>query len=90
MKTSLKKMLSLLLVLTLVFSIFASLITTASAATFSYNTGKRGTVCTSLSSKAKSYYTSSYSYSTLSAKAAWRSCSKVCLRARASSESLLW
>ena len=70
MKTSLKKMLSLLLVLTLVFSIFASLITTASAATFSYNTGKRGTVCTSLSSKAKSYYTSSYSYSTLSAKAA--------------------
>ncbi len=70
MKTSLKKMLSLLLVLTLVFSIFASLITTASAATFSYNTGKRGTVCTSLSSKAKSYYTSSYSYSTLSAKSA--------------------
>ncbi|MBQ4565053.1 MAG: endonuclease [Oscillospiraceae bacterium] len=70
MKTSLKKMLSLLLVLTLVFSIFASLITTASAATFSYNTGKRGTVCTSLSSKAKSYYTSSYTYSTLSAKSA--------------------
>ena len=70
MKTSLRKALSLLLTLAIVFSLFASLVTTASAATFSYNSGTRGTVCTSLSSKAKSYYTSSYAYSTLSTKSA--------------------
>ncbi len=57
---------SILLALVMVFSLLGSL--TASAATFSYNTGKRGTVCTSLSSKASSYYSSSYSYNTLSAK----------------------
>ncbi len=70
MRTSLKKLLSLLLVLTIVVSMFAGLITTANAATFSYNTGKRGTLCTSLSSKATAYYTGSYVYSTLSAKTA--------------------
>ena len=68
MKTSLKKLLTFLLVLSIVFSMFASLATTASAATFSYNSGTRGTVCTALSSKAKAYYTGSYTYSTLSAK----------------------
>ena len=41
-----------------------------SAATFSYNTGKRGVVCTSLSTKAKAYYTGSYTYSTLSTQSA--------------------
>ena len=70
MKIRFKKLLSIFLILTIVFSLFASLVTNASAATFSYNTGKRGTVCTSLSSKAKSYYTSSYAYSTLSTKSA--------------------
>ena len=68
MKRGMKKAISLLLVLCTILSIFASL--TVSAASFSYNPGKRGTACTSLSSKAKSYYTGSYVYSTLSKQSA--------------------
>ena len=61
-----KKTISMLLVLALVVCMFASMAFTASAAT--YNSGKRGTTCTSLSSKAKAYYTGSYTYAKLSAK----------------------
>ncbi len=61
-----KRTFSMLLVLALVVGMFASLALTANAAT--YNSGKRGTVCTSLSSKAKAYYTGSYTYAKLSAK----------------------
>lgn len=68
MKKLTKRTLSLLLILAMIVSMFAAL--TVNAATFSYNTGKRGTVCTTLSSKAKAYYTGSYVYSTLSKKGA--------------------
>lgn len=64
-----KKLTSLFLVFVIVLSLVVT-IPTASAATFSYNTGKRGVVCTSLSSKATAYYTGSYAYSTLSTKSA--------------------
>ena len=70
MKNGMKKAICLLLILSVVFSMFAGMAISANAATFSYNTGKRGTTCTSLSSKAKSYYTGSYVYSTLSTKSA--------------------
>ena len=69
MKKYTKRLLSLFLVLVTVFSILAS-VSSVSAASYTYNTGKRGTVCTSLSSSAKSYYTGSYVYSTLSKKSA--------------------
>ncbi len=70
MKKQLSRILSVLLVFTMVLSFVAFSAPRSEAATFSYNPGKRGTVCTSLSSQAKSYYTSSYSYSTLSSKSA--------------------
>ena len=70
MKVGMKKALSLVLALCVIFSIFACMATTVGAASYSYNPGTRGTVCTSLSSKAKSYYTGSYTYSTLSAQSA--------------------
>ncbi len=70
MKKSFKRLVSYILVIAMVLSLFSALTFSAGAATFSYNTGKRGTVCTSLSSKATAYYTSSYSYSTLSTKSA--------------------
>ena len=66
MKKFTKRTLSMLLVLALVVGMFASLVITANAAT--YNSGKRGTVCTSLSSKAKAYYTGNYTYAKLAAK----------------------
>ena len=69
MKKYTKKLISLFLSLVMIFSLIAA-IPSASAATFSYNTGTRGVVCTSLSSKAKAYYTGSYVYSTLSTKTA--------------------
>ena len=69
MKKYTKKLVSLFLVLVMLFSLVAT-IPSASAATFSYNTGKRGVVCTSLSSKAQAYYTGSYTYDTLSTKTA--------------------
>lgn len=69
MKKYTRKLLSLFLALVMLFSLIAT-IPSASAATFSYNTGKRGVVCTSLSSKAQAYYTGSYVYSTLSTKTA--------------------
>ena len=55
-------------VLALIVSMFAALAMSVSAASYTYNSGKRGAVCTSLSSKAKAYYTGSYTYASLSAK----------------------
>ena len=66
MKKLIKRSFSLLLILSLVISLFASL-SVVSAAT-SYNTGSFGVVCTSLSSQATSYYTGSYTYAKLSAQ----------------------
>lgn len=63
------KLISLSLVLVMIISVLAT-IPTASAATYTFNTGVRDVVCTSLSSKAKSYYTGSYVYSTLAKKSA--------------------
>lgn len=66
MKTAMKRMLSLILVLAMAFSLIATFSIFANAATYTYNTGKRGTVCTSLSSKAQAYYTGNYTFATLS------------------------
>ena len=66
MKNIAKRTFSLLLILSLILSLFGSL-TVVSAAT-SYNDGAIGVVCTALSSQAKAYYTGSYTYANLSAK----------------------
>ena len=63
-----KKTLSVLLLLAMLVSLFAGLTLTSNAANYAYNNGKRGQVCTSLSSAAQAYWTGSYSYATLSAK----------------------
>ena len=68
MKKFTKRAMSMLLILAMVVSMFAALALSASAASYTYNSGKRGTVCTALSTKAKSYYTGSYTYASLSAK----------------------
>ena len=67
MKKIITRLLPFLLVLMLTLT---SIPIVTSASTFSYNTGKRGTICTTLSSKAKSYYTGSYVYNTLSKQSA--------------------
>ena len=59
---------SLVLTLALILSLFAGLELRAEAASYLYNTGVRGEVCTSLSDYAKAYYTGSYSYENLSTK----------------------
>ena len=61
MKQFSQRLFSLLLVLCIVTALFAGL-TTASAK----NTLTRGTVCNSLSTKAKAYYTGDYTYSNMS------------------------
>ena len=61
-----KKSLALLLALLMVLTLFSFLRVEETEAV-SYNTGKKGVVCTSLSSAAKAYYTGSYTYSKLSA-----------------------
>ncbi len=68
MKKTVTRMISFLLILATVLTLLGAV--TVGAASYSYNPGKRGTVCTSLSSKAKAYYTGSYVYSTLSTKSA--------------------
>ena len=62
MKRSTMRILSFLLILSLVVSLFASTLT-VSAAT---NRGTRHELCTSLSSQAKAYYTGNYTYEKLS------------------------
>ena len=68
MKKLSMRALSLILTLALFVGLFAAMAMTASAASYTYNSGTRGTKCTALSSKAKSYYTGSYTYANLSAK----------------------
>ena len=63
-----KRCMSLFLTFALILSLFAGLELKAEAATYLYNTGVRGEVCTSLSDYAKSYYTGSYTYGNLSTK----------------------
>ena len=70
LKLKINRVISAVLALIMVLSLVVSVVPSAEAATFSYNTGKRNTVCTSLSTQAKSYYISAYSYSTLSSKSA--------------------
>ena len=63
----LNKILSIFLIITVMISIF---IFPTQSASYTYNTGKRGVVCTSLSSKAKSYWSGNYAYSVLKTKSA--------------------
>ena len=63
-----KKTVSVLLLLAMLVSLFAGLTLTTNAANYAYNNGKRGEVCTSLSSAALSYWSGSYDYATMSAK----------------------
>lgn len=61
-----KRTISLLLVLTMLAALFSAFAVTTSAASYSYNNGKKGVLCKSLSSSATAYYTSGYDYATLS------------------------
>lgn len=63
MKHLIRRGACLALTLILLISMFG---VSVDAAAYSYNTGKKGTPCTSLSSAAKSYYGSGYDYATLS------------------------
>ena len=63
MKRTTTRALSFVIVLAIVVSLFAGMLTT-SAAGYTANWGKRGQVATSPSSKASSYYTGNYSYAT--------------------------
>ncbi|MGM9563136.1 MAG: S-layer homology domain-containing protein [Faecousia sp.] len=65
MKRTTNRAVSFVIVLAIVVSLFAGMLTT-SATGYTANWGKRGTLATSPSSKASSYYTGSYSYATLS------------------------
>lgn len=60
--------LSIILVAAILFAMAFGLV--ANAASYTYNSGKRDATCTALSSKAKSYYTGSYTYASLSTKSA--------------------
>ena len=62
-----KRCLAAFLAFALLLSLFAGLELRVEAASYLYNTGKRGQVCTELSSYAKSYYTGNYTYAKLSA-----------------------
>lgn len=67
-KKHLRGALSLLLSLAMLLSLFAGLSLTAGAADYAYNSGARGTACTSLSSAALSYWTGTYSFANLNAQ----------------------
>ncbi len=66
MRKSLQRLVCLLLTAAITMSLFVTGTFSAAAATYSYNPGIRGEVCSSLSSAAESYYTGSYTYATLS------------------------
>lgn len=68
MKRNQTRAISLLIVLALVVSLFAGMLTVSAASYPTYNNGTFGKVCTSLSSFAKAYYTGNYTYETLSAQ----------------------
>ena len=63
MKTIFKRSLSVIITLCIVLSV---VILPSSAASYVANWGQRGTLCTSLTSYANSYYTGSYTYANLS------------------------
>ena len=63
MKHMYSRVLSVLLMLVMVISIFAGTVSVSAAST---NTATRHKVCTQLSSQAKSYYTGQYTYATMS------------------------
>ena len=65
MKQLSKRVLSFLMVTAILCTLLSGMFT-ASAASYSYNSGKREELCTSLSAKAKSYYTGNYTYEKLS------------------------
>ena len=67
MKTITKRGFSALLVLVILVSLFSGMTISASAASYTYNTGTRHEVCPSLSSQAQAYYTGDYTYEALSA-----------------------
>ena len=64
MKRFIQRSTSLILLMVMLISLFSGL--TVSAASYTYNNGKKGTLCTALSSSAKSYYGTGYDYATLS------------------------
>ena len=64
MKRFLQRGAILILLLAMLISLFSGL--TVNAASYTYNNGKKGTLCTALSSSAKSYYGTGYDYATLS------------------------
>ena len=68
MKKLTMRALSLILTLAVFVGLFAAMALSANAASYTYNSGTRGAKCTALSSKAKAYYTGSYTYANLSAK----------------------
>lgn len=63
---TMKRTISMALVLILIMGLFSGIDLSAKAASYSYNSGEREKICTALSSAAKSYYTGSYTYSQLS------------------------
>lgn len=65
MKQRIKKSISLLLLLCLLCTLLSGLTLHSAAASYSYNNGKKGQLCTALTASAASYY-SGYSYETLS------------------------
>lgn len=67
MKHLVKRVFSLLLALVMIVSLFAGVSISAGAASYSYNAGVRGAVCTSLSNAAQSYWTGDYSFANLNA-----------------------
>ena len=66
MKHRFTRFLSSLLILCILVTMLAGLQLPASAASYSYNNGKKGVLCTALSSSAKAYYGTGYEYETLS------------------------
>ncbi len=66
MKNQVKKILSLLIVLAMVFTILAGISVPSSAATYVYNWGTREVECAELSNAAAAFYTGVYVYSDMS------------------------
>ena len=64
MKRFIQRSTSLILLMVMLITLFSGL--TVNAASYTYNNGKKGTLCTALSSSAKSYYGTGYDYATLS------------------------
>ena len=61
------RIISFLLTLVMILSLFSGLTASAKTGTLKVNTGKRHELCTSLSAQAKAYYTGDYTYDKVSA-----------------------